>query len=299
MQDISRLSGAVIEEIAGYIKKANLESVNQNSDDAKVRNSFYTRYGKRMIDVLAGCIGFTISLPFNLVIAIVTFFDVGRPIIFRQKRLGKDEKEFTLVKFRNMTNEKDAHGELLPPEERVTKWGKFVRKTSLDELLNFWSIIKGDMSLIGPRPLHVFYCDRLCDRHKSIYKVRPGLECPSLHDTGHATTWTERLDNYVWYAENCSFLLDIRMIFRIIWLALDRKNTKARGDATTGELLGYDTDGSIIDSKNVPDRFVAEYCNAHGFTDLEDAIKSGDTEKSTADLVGLEAAATVQETISV
>ena len=100
-----------------------------------------------------------------------------------------------------MTNETDANGELLPPSQRVTKWGKIARKTSLDELLNFVSVLKGDMSIIGPRPLLDYYFERLSDRHKTIYKVRPGLECPTPQHVDHCLSWQERLDNYVWYAE--------------------------------------------------------------------------------------------------
>ncbi len=156
-QDISALSKSEKKEIAGYIMRDNQERVNAAAAPVQVKDTFYTRYGKRFLDIVISLICLIITAPINLVIAVVTYFDVGRPIIFRQQRTGKGEKPFTIYKFRNMTNDVDASGELLPPEQRVTKWGRFVRKTSLDELLNFVSILKVDMSVIGPRPLLDYY----------------------------------------------------------------------------------------------------------------------------------------------
>lgn len=274
MQDISELSLSEKSEIAEYIKRDTLAIVNSKVQKVKVKDSFYTRYGKRGLDFLVGLVGFIVSLPFNLIIASVTFFDVGRPIIFKQQRIGKDEKKFTIYKFRNMTNATDANGELLPPDQRVTKWGKFVRKTSLDELLNFVSVLNGSMSIIGPRPLLDYYVDRLNDRHKAIYAIRPGLECPTLHKVDHALSWQERLDNYVWYTENCSFLVDIRLCFRILEVAFDRKETARRSKAGHGGLMGYDFDGNIIYTKFVPDKYVEEFCQNHGYKDLQEAIEA-------------------------
>ena len=156
MKDISQLFHSQQEEIAGYIKRDNLETVNKNVVEIIPKETFYTKYGKRILDIIISLLAIIITLPINLTIAVVTYFDVGSPIIFSQERMGKDERIFVLYKFRNMTNGTDANGELLPAAQRVTKWGKFVRKTSLDELLNFVSILKGDMSIIGPRPVSRF-----------------------------------------------------------------------------------------------------------------------------------------------
>lgn len=276
MQDITGLSLSEKAEIAGYIKRDNLGIVNAKLQKVKIKNSFYTRYGKRFLDIFISLIGLIVSLPINSVIAIMTFFDVGRPIIFKQQRIGKDEKKFTIYKFRNMTNERDVNGELLPPEKRVTKWGKFVRKTSLDELLNFVSVLNGSMSIIGPRPLPDYYAERLNDRHKAMYAVCPGLECPTLHKVDHVLSWQERLDNYVWYVENCSFLLDIRLCFRVIEVAFDRKETARRSSAGHGGLMGYDLDGNVIYTKSVPDQYVEEFCRNHGYKNLQDAVIARD-----------------------
>ncbi len=274
MQDITRLSVSAKAEIAEYIKQDTLDAVNRRVTPAMIRDSFYTRHGKRMLDFIVALALFLLCVPFNLVIAIVTFFDVGRPILFRQSRIGMGEQPFVIYKFRNMTNATDANGELLPPRERVTKWGRFVRKTSLDELLNFVSILKGDMSLIGPRPLMDYYCDRLHVRHRAIYAVRPGLECPPLHPMGHTMNWQERLDNYVWYAENCSLWVDLRLAVRVVQSALDRKSTAARSGAEHGGLMGYDLQGNVIYTKQVPDSYVEQYLRAHGFRSLEEAISA-------------------------
>ena len=124
--------------IAEMVKK-NRKMVNEKSLPVHPRKSFYAKYVKRLIDMVIVIPLFIILLPLQIIMGIITFFDVGRPIFFKQKRTGKDGKPFYLVKFRNMTNEKDEYGNLLPPSQRVTKWGAFVRKFSLDELLNFWS----------------------------------------------------------------------------------------------------------------------------------------------------------------
>ena len=171
-----------------------------------------------------------------------------------------------------MTNDTDVNGELLPAAERVTKWGRIVRMTSLDELLNFVSIIKGDMSVIGPRPLLDRYADRLNNRHKGMYLVRPGLECPTIKPLDHELTMQERLDNYVWYVEHCSFLTDIRLCFRLVAAVFDTRSVKKRSKGETGGVLGYDESGKLIGTRNVPEKYVNQFCEAHGFTSIEEAL---------------------------
>ena len=158
-----------------------LRTVDLIQNDVCPSTGIYARYGKRCLDIVLSAIALVVTLPINVVIAIITLADLGRPLFFRQVRVGKDAKPFTIVKFRNMTEERNEKGDLLPPEQRVTAWGKFVRKTSLDELLNFWSIFKGDMSIIGPRPLPEVYLQRFSKRHMHRLDVRPGLECPPRH----------------------------------------------------------------------------------------------------------------------
>lgn len=161
----------------------------------KVKHTFYSRYIKRLLDIIFSLLALIITLPVNIVIGIITFWDVGKPIFFHQKRVGKDLKIFTIIKFRNMRELYDENGVLLPPDQRVTPFGKFVRRTSLDELLNFFSILKGDMSLIGPRPLLPEYISFYSERQLMRHAVRPGLECPTLVKRDHSRTWEEQFED--------------------------------------------------------------------------------------------------------
>lgn len=209
----------------------------------KPRNTLYTRYVKRAIDIVVSSAALIVTLPINVFVAVGTYFDVGRPILFKQERLGKDGKVFTLIKFRNMTNETDENGELLPASRRVTKFGGIMRKISLDELLNFWPILKGDMSLIGPRPLLVKYGPLYSERHKARLAVRPGLECPTPTRLNHPITWQEQFENDIWYVENMSLRTDIKLLFRMISLVVDPCQTAVRAGGSRGEFSGYDENG--------------------------------------------------------
>lgn len=243
-------------EIADRLAAERLEYVNSISKPVTPRNTFYTRFVKRLIDIAVSLIVLIITFPINLVIGIITVFDVGFPIFFKQERIGKDGKIFRIIKFRNMKNTKDEKGELLPASERVTKFGRFVRKTSLDELLNFWSILKGDMSLIGPRPLVPEYYHRYSDRHKMRLAVRPGLECPPVRPLNHAWTWEEQFENDVWYVENISIFTDCLMIYRLIQFAVNSKNANVRANADRGSFMGYDERGHAIGLRDIPQEYI-------------------------------------------
>lgn len=237
--------------------KKNVVQINQNDKAVCVSTNLYSKYIKRMFDIAIAGTALLVLMPVNAVLAICTFFDVGRPIFFLQERVGKDLKKFTLVKFRNMNNKTDEFGNLLPGKDRVTRFGKFVRKTSLDELLNFWSIFKGDMSIIGPRALVPAYTDYLSDRHKMRYSVRPGLECPMIFSSEHGKTWTDQFENDIWYVENVSLLTDIKMMIALVRAVFNRKSSAVRAAAVRGSFMGYHPDGSSIDSKYVPEQYIA------------------------------------------
>ena len=250
--------------LARYIAEANLANANEVAAPVKVKNTFYTKYGKRILDIIISGIALLLMFPLNIIIGIVTYFDVGRPIFFHQKRIGINGKEFKIVKFRNMTNAKDENGNLLLPKDRVTKWGKFVRKTSLDELLNFWSIFKGDMSIIGPRPLVSNYVVRYSKRHAMRHMVRPGLECPHISKipkTGNK--WNDQFENDIWYVENISFLTDLKMLCGLVKLVFETKEITSRGEAKRGAFMGYDENGIAINHTEIPqgyiERMYAEY----------------------------------------
>ena len=250
-------------EMADYIRRDNLETVNASCAEVHPKVSFYAKCGKRALDIVIGGAAFVITLPINVVIGVCTYFDVGRPIFFKMQRPGKDGKPFVLVKFRNMRDERDKNGDLLLGDQRVTKFGKFVRRTSLDELLNFWSILKGDMSIIGPRPLTMGYVQRYNKRHRARLAVRPGLECPILGSTSRRYTWEEQFENDVWYVENVSFLTDVRMCLGVAKLALSKDATKSRSGATKRGFMGYDEHGAIISLDTVPEKYVDEALSNH------------------------------------
>lgn len=244
--------------IADRLAEDRLEAINASCKDVIVKDTFYTRHGKRCLDILLSGAALLITLPINAVIGICTFFDVGTPIFFLQDRVGMNGRIFKIVKFRNMRNTVDARGELLPASQRVTKFGKFVRRTSLDELLNFWSVFKGDMSIIGPRPLVPEYTGRLNKRHCIRQAVRPGLECPPREDADHVWTWLEQFENDVWYVENVSLKTDIFMIWRLAKFALDRKSSKVRATAKRGIFMGYALDGRTIGLEEIPQSYIDE-----------------------------------------
>lgn len=249
--------------VAKEVAADNLAFVNENDKSVTPKNSIYARYIKRLLDIVISAIALLITLPINLVLAIVTYFDVGRPIIFRQKRIGKDGKKFTIIKFRNMTNDTNEEGELLPPNQRVTKWGGFVRRTSLDELLNFYNVLKGDMSLIGPRPLAIEYEERYSERHKMRYAIRPGLECPNIISKGGKYKWSDQFENDIYYVENISFLLDVKMLLALIGMVFNRKSNAVRGNAVRGSFIGYYKNGESINSRRVPLHYVMDALEKH------------------------------------
>ena len=181
--------------------------------EIRIKHTFYIRYVKRAIDIIVSSAAILLTLPVNILIAAATLMDVGKPVFFIHERPGVGERPFKMIKFRNMTNETDENGELLPASERITKLGKFLRKTSLDELLQFWLIFIGKMSIIGPRPLLMKYLPRYSKRE-------------------------ERLENDVWYVEHISFKTDCIMICRLFKLVFNRKSAGIRSEKIDGEFIG-------------------------------------------------------------
>lgn len=237
------------EQVAQLLRERNLQHKNEISAPVHPKDSFYTRYGKRFLDICISVPALVFFMPFNLIFAVCTFIDVGSPIFYRQTRVGKDGKYFTLIKFRNMNDKKDADGKLLPPSQRVTRFGKFMRKFSLDELLNFWSVLKGDMSIIGPRPQPVFIYDRMCERHKMRTAVRPGLECPRvIHVPGEEICkFQQTFENDVWYVENVCLLQDLRMLLLLVKMvfSMGKRGNQAAGKSIS-YFVGYNKDGVAI-----------------------------------------------------
>lgn len=259
-------------KLAEILAKERLPHINQQCEEIVPSKTLYARYVKRMLDIVISAIVLLITFPINLVLGVITYFDVGRPIFFKQERIGKNGTMFTIIKFRNMRNDKDEKGDLLPASMRVTKFGRLVRKTSLDELLNFWSVLKGDMSLIGPRPLLPQYLLRFNKRHKCRFYVRPGLECPPRKPIDGEWSWQERFENDVWYVENLSFFVDCKMVVNLFRYAFDPRMSTMRGDGKVGTFMGYDWNGNAITKESIDKNYYNFFTENSNKTNLEEAL---------------------------
>lgn len=184
-------------------------------DIPKVKKTIYTVFVKRLLDVIISFFAIVILSPLLLIISILELIFHGRPILFAQERPGFHEKVFRVYKFRSMSNDVDENGELLPEDKRATKFGKFIRRFSLDELPELFCIFTGQMSIIGPRPLLVRYLPLYTQRHKHRHDVRPGFACVPLKPI-NSWTWNDQFENDIWYIENCSFIVDLKMVFAVI-----------------------------------------------------------------------------------
>ena len=194
---------------------------------------FYEKYIKRLLDILISGLALIILSPTLLVVSILVAIKLGRPVIFHQQRPGKNEKIFGLCKFRSMTNEKDENGNLLPDEVRLTKFGSFLRKTSLDELPELWNIFKGDMSLIGPRPLLIKYLPYYDERQKHRHDVRPGLSGLAQVHGRNLQTWDQRFEYDLKYIENITFLNDLKIVFQTFSKAVIKQEGVQAGESVT------------------------------------------------------------------
>lgn len=191
----------------------------------KHRAGFYEKYIKRMLDFILALIAIVVLSPVILITALLVRTKLGSPVIFCQKRPGKDEKIFSMYKFRSMTDEKDENGNLLPDEVRLTGFGKKLRATSLDELPELFNILKGDMSIVGPRPLMARYLEYYNDEERLRHKVRPGLTGYAQVHGRNNVSWDERMKQDVYYTKNISIQMDIKVIIDTIWLVLKREGT--------------------------------------------------------------------------
>lgn len=200
--------------------------------------TFYQRYGKRVIDL---CLSLVLLILFWWVLAIVAILvrvKLGSPVLFRQPRPGRDEKVFNLYKFRTMTDERDADGNLLPDEQRLTKFGSVLRSTSLDELPEVFNIVRGDMSIIGPRPLLVKYLPRYSAEQRRRHEARPGLTGLAQVNGRNSISWDEKFLYDVEYVDNVSLGLDATIFLRTILATLRRSGINAEGEATMPEFMG-------------------------------------------------------------
>ena len=196
------------------------------------------KYVKRILDIISSLLAIIILSPLLAVASVLVKTKLGSPVLFKQERPGKDEKIFTLMKFRTMTDERDENGELLPDEVRLTKFGKFLRSTSIDELPELFNILKGDMSVIGPRPLLVKYLPRYNEHQHRRHEVKPGLSGWAQVNGRNAISWEEKFDFDVEYVDNYSLLMDIKVLFMTVANVLKRDGISSETSATMEEFMG-------------------------------------------------------------
>lgn len=193
---------------------------------------------KRIFDVVAAILGLIILSPFIFLIAILIRIFFGTPILFRQTRPGYKGQPFTVYKFRTMTDARDADGNLLPDSARLTRFGKFLRSLSLDELPELFNILRGDMSLVGPRPLLMEYLPRYSPEQMRRHDVHPGLTGWAQVNGRNAIDWPARFALDVWYVDHWSFWLDIKILFLSLWKVITREGVNQPGQATTKYFTG-------------------------------------------------------------
>lgn len=196
------------------------------------------KYIKRILDIISSLLAIIILSPLLAVTAVLVKTKLGSPVLFRQERPGKDEKIFTLMKFRTMTDERDENGELLPDEVRLTKFGKFLRSTSIDELPELFNILKGDMSVIGPRPLLVEYIPRYNKHQHRRHEVRPGLSGWAQVNGRNTVSWEDKFDMDVHYVDNYSFAMDVKILFMTVLNVLKREGISSETSATMEVFMG-------------------------------------------------------------
>lgn len=201
-------------------------------------SAWTTSRRKRALDLAIATPAMILLAPVTAVVAVLVRWRLGRPVVFRQERAGLGERTIVVPKFRSMTDGRGPDGELLPDGDRLTPFGTRLRSTSLDELPQLWSVVKGDMSLVGPRPLPTAYLDRYDDEQRRRHEARPGITGWAQVNGRNATTWPERLRNDVWYVDHASLRLDLRILRLTVRTALSGRGVSAGDHATMREFQG-------------------------------------------------------------
>ncbi|MBQ9371234.1 MAG: sugar transferase [Thermoguttaceae bacterium] len=204
------------------------------------RRGFYERFVKRPQDFLCALAALVVLSPVLLILTLLVRAKLGAPVFFTQDRPGKDGKIFKLYKFRTMLDAYDANGEPLPDDVRLTSFGKKLRATSLDELPELINILKGDMSVVGPRPLLVRYLPRYNERQARRHEVRPGFTGLAQVNGRNALSWEEKFEWDVRYVDNVSFLGDWKIVLRTVWTVIRREGISGSNEATMSEFMGME-----------------------------------------------------------
>ncbi len=212
----------------------NMEEMKIRTDIPIPKNSIYSKYIKRGLDIVLSGMAILVLSPILLLICLFELIFHKPPIFYIDKRPGKDGKIFSMYKFRSMSNQTDENGKLLHPSKRITAFGKFLRRTSLDELAGLFNVFNGTMSVIGPRPLMVDYLPLYNERHKYRHSVRPGLACWDLSKSSKLTasswTWNAQFESDIYYIENVSFLLDVKMVLKTIQVIFRKSEMRTNSD---------------------------------------------------------------------
>lgn len=211
----------------------------------KHKAGFYERYVKRLLDVTLSFLAILVLSPVMIIIAILVRIKLGSPVIFRQRRPGKDEKIFDMYKFRSMTDKRDNAGKLLPDEKRLTAFGRKLRATSLDELPELFNILKGDMSIVGPRPLLVQYLPLYNDKQKRRHEVKPGFTGLAQVNGRNSISWEEKFDWDIKYVDSVSFHGDCKIIMKTIKTVTGHKGISSGTSATMEAFTGTKTEREV------------------------------------------------------
>ena len=203
----------------------------------------YKLFFKRFFDFILSLIAIIMLSPVYLIVIVLVRIKLGSPVFFTQKRPGKDEKIFKMYKFRTMTNEVDENGNLLPDDKRLTKFGKLLSSTSLDEWPELFNILKGDMSIVGPRPLLVRYLPLYNEYQKHRHDARPGFTGWAQCNGRNSISWEEKFDLDVYYVNHITFLLDVKIIFKTVKTVLCREGISSEASATMEEFRGSQNEG--------------------------------------------------------
>ncbi|MGQ9827348.1 MAG: sugar transferase [Roseiflexus sp.] len=203
----------------------------------------YRRHLKRVFDLCVAGAALVVFAPLLLILVALVRMQLGAPVIFRQQRPGLHGRPFTLLKFRSMIDARDAEGNLLPDEERLTPFGRFLRSSSLDELPELINVIRGDMSLVGPRPLLMEYLDRYTPEQMRRHEVRPGITGWAQVNGRNAISWDQKFRLDVWYVDHLSFWLDLHILALTVWRVAQRDGISQRGCATTTTFQGTSEGG--------------------------------------------------------
>jgi lipopolysaccharide/colanic/teichoic acid biosynthesis glycosyltransferase len=195
-------------------------------------------FSKRSFDLLVTLLSLVVTLPLLLVIGLLVWIFLGRPVLFLQQRPGLKGRPFLAYKFRTMTNRRGPEGKLLPDAERLTPFGRFLRSTSLDDLPQLWNVLRGEMSLVGPRPLLMSYLERYTPEQRRRHDVLPGITGWAQIHGRNALSWDEKFTLDVWYVDNWSFWLDLRILFLTPWKVFRHEGISQPGHVTAEEFKG-------------------------------------------------------------